>query len=194
MVAKKDVIMFVEKKYSAALKAVKEEYMSAVKVEEDRIASESGVAACVHRIERALDKVHQEHAVFADRVGESAEMTYSNDYRTLGAQLNRLGSVEAGTIKCINFENGILTKLEKNYNEITRGVNANYAAVLEEVKNKTNAKRAIAYLKEIGFDVSELEQMEHTEIATKLDTRYLFVGGNKKGVGMEDCQDVNENQ
>lgn len=179
MVAKKDVIVFVEKKHSAALKTVEEEYRSAVKAEEDRIAEESGVAACVQRIERALNKVHQEHAALAELVEKSAEMSYSNDYRTLGAQLNRLGRVEAGTIECINFETDVLTKLVKRHREVTRGVNANYAAVLEEVKNKTNAKRAIAYLKEIGFDVSELEQMEHTEIATKLDTRYLFVGGNK---------------
>jgi len=179
MVAKKDVIVFVEKKKLAALKAVTEEYRNAVAGEKNRIMSEDGVDACVQRIKQALSKVYQEHNVFVDLVGKSAAMSYPNDYRTLGKRLDDIGSVKRCTIECINFETATLATLEKKYNEVTRGVNANYAAVLEEVKNKTNAKRAIAYLKEIGFDVSELEQMEHTEVATKLDARYLFVGGDK---------------
>ena len=55
--------------------------------------------------------------------------------------------------------------------------------MLSELKLKSNVKRCMEcmeYLKELGFDVSSLEKLEHTEVAVQLDKRYLFVCGDNK--------------
>ena len=52
--------------------------------------------------------------------------------------------------------------------------------MLAELKLKSNVKRCIEYLKELGFDVSSLEKLEHTEVAVQLDKQYLFVCGDNK--------------
>ena len=52
--------------------------------------------------------------------------------------------------------------------------------MLAELKLKSNAKRCVEYLKELGFDTSSLEKLEHTEVAVQLDKRYLFVCGDNK--------------
>ena len=52
--------------------------------------------------------------------------------------------------------------------------------MLSELKLKSSVKRCMEYLKELGFDVSSLEKLEHTEVAVQLDKRYLFVCGDNK--------------
>lgn len=59
----------------------------------------------------------------------------------------------------------------------------NKAVELEEAKN---AKLAMEYLKNLGFDLSELVKADENPVTTALsvevDTRFLFIGGKKNEV------------
>lgn len=89
-------------------------------------------------------------------------------------------AVDRKVRNAIKYDSKKLTQLKKKYEDDERKVGANYATVLAELKLKSNAKRCVEYLKELGFDTSSLEKLEHTEVAVQLARRYLFVCGDNK--------------
>ena len=74
-------------------------------------------------------------------------------------------------------------QIEKlNYEKIKKKelVNSNYRNVLAMV-DSLSPKKAIEYLKELGFDTSSLEEPAKQELAViNVDKRYLFVCGDNK--------------
>lgn len=70
--------------------------------------------------------------------------------------------------------------------EVVVADNATYKRVYNTLTqydcSLANAKKGIEYLTDLGFDVSELEEMDSkkdvsTALATPIDTKYLFLGG-----------------
>ena len=93
---------------------------------------------------------------------------------------DKIDPVDRRVRNAIKYDSKKLTQLKKKYEDDERKVGANYAAVLSELKLKSSVKRCMEYLKELGFDVSSLEKLEHTEVAVQLDKQYLFVCGDNK--------------
>ena len=71
-------------------------------------------------------------------------------------------------------------------NEMIKGITDNYRNVIANVSNMKNAKLAMEYLKNLGFDLSELVKADENPVTTALsvevDTRFLFIGGKKHEV------------
>lgn len=71
-------------------------------------------------------------------------------------------------------------------NDLISGIKSNYANVIANVQNMKNAKLAMEYLKNLGFDLSELVKADENPVTTALsvevDTRFLFIGGKKNEV------------
>lgn len=69
-----------------------------------------------------------------------------------------------------------------------KALNTYYAErnVIANVSNMKNAKLAMEYLKNLGFDLSELVKADENPVTTALsvevDTRFLFIGGKKNEV------------
>lgn len=77
-------------------------------------------------------------------------------------------------------------ELEEAKNEMIKGITDNYRNVIANVSNMKNAKLAMEYLKNLGFDLSELVKADENPVTTALsvevDTRFLFIGGKKNEV------------
>lgn len=180
MLSKKDVSTYVERMQDIAEKKVKEEYDAACSAEKNRILDESGIREPIKKMQRLVNQLVKENRELNEILKNASELTnhkYSCDGIT--RKLSDIENVEKAALKYLEYESTELVRLKKTYEDTIRKVRANYTAVMAEVKNKTNAKRAVEYLKELGFDVSTLEQMQNTEIMVQLDKRYLFVGGNQ---------------
>lgn len=57
------------------------------------------------------------------------------------------------------------------------GIRSNYDRVIANVSGAKNAKDAVAYLEELGFDLSELaaKEAKSTALMAQVDTRFLFL-------------------
>ncbi|MBO5921932.1 MAG: hypothetical protein J6Q48_06045 [Bacteroidaceae bacterium] len=73
--------------------------------------------------------------------------------------------------------------IKKKNDEVIDGINKNYINVIANVQNLKDAKTGMEYIKELGFDLSDLlkadEQPITTALSTPIDTRYLFIKGGE---------------
>lgn len=181
MLTKKEVINWIERVEQKALSSVRKKYNDAVVAEENRILKESGAQDILDSCARIISQAVAENERLNTLVAESKNIRYEkNAYFGLSRQLADAQEVKSAFTRYANFESKELTRLKKSHEETERNVRANYAAVREAIKNKSNARRCLEYLKEVGFDVSDLEKLECTEIAVAVDKRYLFVCGENK--------------
>lgn len=66
----------------------------------------------------------------------------------------------------INFElNDEIFKLETKARQVRRAIEEEFEKIEQVVKSKSNAKQGYKFLKELGFDLSNLEIVEKMEIA-----------------------------
>ena len=73
-------------------------------------------------------------------------------------------------------------RMKDKIRTMRKEINRNYENLIFNVKNMKNAKLACEYLKEVGFDVSNIEVKEKvcTSLAANIDTTYLFIQPIKK--------------
>lgn len=185
MLSKRDVSAYVEHMQEQAEKKVQEEYNAARSVVENRILDESGIREPIKKMQRLVNQLVKENGELNTVLKNASELVYQAlGYDSMTRKLSDIESVEKVIKKYLEYNSSELVRMKKKFEETLRNVRANYATVAAEVKNKTSAKRAVEYLKELGFDVTRLERMQNTEIMVQLDKRYLFVGG-----GLENADD-----
>lgn len=97
--------------------------------------------------------------------------------------------VEVRSCLLKEFEDGrteIRKGIKARKNEMIKGITDNYRNVIANVSNMKNAKLAMEYLKNLGFDLSDLVKADENPVTTALsvevDTRFLFIGGKKNEV------------
>lgn len=181
MLTKKEVTNWVYRVRDKAFRSLQDAYEKAVKEEEDRIFKESGAADIIKNLEASMREMNREHEKLISLMRDSQEMSYETaSCYGLSYYLDEIDPVDRRVRNAIKYDSKKLTQLKKKYEDDERKVGANYAAVLSELKLKSSVKRCMEYLKELGFDVSSLEKLEHTEVAVHLDKRYLFVCGDNK--------------
>lgn len=128
-----------------------------------------------------MREMNRKHERLVSLMRDSQEMSYETaSCYGLSYHLDKIDPVDRKVRNAIKYDSKKLTQLKKKYEDDERKVGANYATVLAELKLKSNAKRCVEYLKELGFDTSSLEKLEHTEVAVQLARRYLFVCGDNK--------------
>ena len=182
MMTKKDVTAWIERVENKALNSVKTEYECRKATEEERILQGSGAIEIINKMQTLVDQVAVENnnLIALLNTCPGVQQYSKNAYRGVSESISNLGNLHKEVHDKTDFQSPELTRLKKVYEETARSVRANYAAVKEEIKNKSNAARCVGYLKELGFDVSSLEAMDHTEIAVAVDKKYLFVCGDNK--------------
>jgi hypothetical protein len=111
-------------------------------------------------------------------------------YGSISYKLANMSS-QAEIRSCLlkEFEDGrteIRKGIKARKNEMIKGITDNYRNVIANVSNMKNAKLAMEYLKNLGFDLSDLVKADENPVTTALsvevDTRFLFIGGKKHEV------------
>lgn len=175
-VYKKDVYDFLEKVESKAVNSIHKKY--------DAMILQSKTERTTKYIQEIRDFATKLEVLFLesndlvnnykDLYGNSTWTNLSFFNSNLRSALNCCNSIEPKEIKENGYEKQLL--LEKQ--EQLEAVKKEYAKLKHYAKNNT-AKEAYVLLKEIGFDVTSLEQKENVLIA-KADKSKLFVCGENK--------------
>lgn len=181
MLNKKEVSAFLERMEAQAHAAVKDAYEVAVKAEEQRIFGSSRAAKIIGGMQLVVDTLIKSNEELTNELEHNPEMSYNDSgYYSLAFYLSKIEDIRAAVLNRVDFKSRELGRLKKEYDETDRKVTANYAAIRADLKNKRNAQQCVEYLREVGFDVSELEKLECTAVAVALDKRYLFIGQKKE--------------
>lgn len=167
----------VEIQYATAEKAYFAQRDEALKINETvdevfRLISEAGTVA--NRWKEALEKV------------EGIDTT-RGWYISLTTKLSDLSDKENIRMYIMkDFTDGTdaLRQLKAKRSETLREIEKNYTNVIANVESMKNAKTAVEYLEKLGFDLSALIEADNHPVTTALtvevDTKFLFIGGEKK--------------
>jgi hypothetical protein len=179
---KRDIIKFLERKQQEKLDAIRKDYEQSQEKYEQATYAKLDVPALADKIQPLLE---QAYGLWKDwrETCENQEGLTIRGYHTLISSLAYCASSNDGTYKKLVNEHIMLDTKEmehmyKAYQDEREGVLKTFRTVLASVQQMKTAKQAAAYLKELGFDLSELEnpakQME-TALMVPVDTQFLFV-------------------
>lgn len=174
-VYKKDIYDFLQKVEIKALRSVEKKYDDMILDSKTKRTTEYIDLARV--FSRKLESIYIEAQALVDKHGDLYRNSWSNLHYTLNSLENSLrycNGIKASDVHLNEYENQLLLVKQEELD----GVQKEYAKLMHYAKNNS-AKETYELLKELGFDVSSLEQTEKTLIE-KADKSKLFVCGENK--------------
>lgn len=176
MLNKKEVVAWTERQEAAAMDTAKSRFQMLIETEKERLLVECGAAEQIKRMQKTVSKLCAENEVLNELLDTAKSVMYEKlAYSGLTKRLGDMENLRSAIMPYAKFDSELILKIKREQDETFRNIRATYAAVYAELRNKKNARHCLDYLKELGFDVSELERLEHTEIAVAVDKRYLFI-------------------
>lgn len=182
---KKQLIKWLEGKQADAKGEVERQFTTAVTA----YTSQRDKTIC---FDEMVDKVYEQISKIDDLISEWKEGL--NKFPGIEKTDGYYGSC-ARQIHCLCDKQDIRSRLYKDFHDdgealkalhtkrstTIREIDKNYLNVISNVQNMKNAKAAVEYLTELGFDLSALIEADNhpvtTALSVEVDTKYLFVGG-----------------
>lgn len=189
---KRDIIKWIEVKRAEALENARQLYGEALEQHKERLYEKIELKQVAEKIEKHLLAVSDIYDDWKEKHKDN--ITFCGRYSTclggfIARALNNNGGI-LGYIRCNDISDNTpeLEHIDRTYREMKKGINTNYDSLELTVKNMKNAKLAIEYLKEVGFDTScmEIKEEECTVLVANIDKRYLFIPA--KGVNADAVQ------
>lgn len=187
---KKQLIKWVEGKQKDALLAVSEQYIKALEDHTAALHVELGLAALASEIKPLLEQA--DNLLMAWREKWENRVNMVSYYQNLHGRLYDFIKGENALYNALADNEFRDTTEERRRiddakRSVEREVNSNYSNVLRNLQAFKDAKLGLEYLKELGFDVSEVIAMDQAPVSTALavpvDTRFLFLGKEETKCG-----------
>lgn len=187
---KKALIKWAERKQQEALALVNEQYQAALAVHNTALYAKLGIAEIAAEIRPLLSKADDILVAWQERC--RAEVGLREYWNSLHSQLYKYTKGDNALFELLCEEEFSDTteerkQLDRQKRETFREVETNYRNVLNNLQALETAKLGLEYLKELGFDISELLSAEQKPVSTALavpvNTHFLFL--NKGGVQNE---------
>ena len=180
---KRDIIKFLERKKQEKIDAVWSEYSKSREQLLQVTYSKLELPDLAGKMQPLLEQAYQLWNSWKTEHENYEGLTFNNSFYSLPDMLNSCTSSESATFKKlvndhISMNTKELTALRDESHAQTKSVSSTFNTVFATVHQMKTAKQAAEYLKELGFDLSELESPEkqvETALMVPVDTRFLFV-------------------
>lgn len=182
---KTQIIKWLEKLKAEKKQACVEAYYAKQKEIETKIYKENGTEDIARIIHEHIVEIGKQIDNWKKRLDERVTVTgYCSSIGYFVAQLSTYDDVYKRLTSTDTYISltGELGDAQRKKDKMVEEIRQAYDSVIANVRALPTAKKGIEYLKELGFDVSELEKMDDqktavsTALATPIDTRYLFLG------------------
>lgn len=180
---KRDILKFLERKQDEKRTAVREEYFARREQVSQNAYNELGLTALADQIQPLLAEACRLWEKWRNEHENLGYISFRSHYNSLNSNLYDYTSSNGATL-CMLVEHDVkletaeMENARKEYNAQFECVNNTFHTVISTVQNMKSAKQAAVYLKELGFDLSEIgnpaEQVQ-TALMVPVDTRFLFV-------------------
>lgn len=184
MIKKKGLLEFLDKVESKALSSVDKKYVELIKNEEARIMISSGYDVKLNEAQKEFNKcaANIEKLLLNMRDNKEVRYTKTIDYN---GPINRMNNfIGICLIKHVkencNFQVKKLAELKSSRDKELEAVRNEYSKVKVYCRNLGNGAKVATYLKQLGFDISNLEERENKSLIAQVDISKLFVCGDKK--------------
>lgn len=176
---------WLEQKRADALSEVTEQYRKAVELYEEERNTEIELVSYAEEIAKLISKADDLIDDFKKKIitveGIDNVSWYYGSLTNILSSYSTVAECKSGLLNEFRDISKKKLALSNKKNEMTVKINENYNNVIANVSNMKNAKAAILYLQELGFDLSELIKADEHSVTTALsvpvDKSYLFVGG-----------------
>jgi len=179
---KRDLIKYLDNaRYNKKISA-DHDYLDILQAIRDKALAKLGFDAVAESVQKSLDNVLDTYKKWTgandSKNGVRVKTSYYNhlpsilyDYtKEKGACYNHLLNDQ------VSIETDEMLRAKKDYTKLTEQIEANFNAVVATVEGMKTAKDAAAYLKELGFDLSELEEPPTpVMLAKRVEPRFLLV-------------------
>ena len=179
---KKDVMNWLQAVEDKATNYVKEEYETKKKIEERKILDEGMFTIRIYALQKKVNELHAIAQTLAIDMHEDKNV-HMDTYGSVASILShRIGkdTLYEDMANRSDFRGTKLPNMKEEYRELRKEVSDNYNKVRMVMNKLQGADKCIEYLKEIGFDVSELKTIEETALLVEIDKTKLFVCGDNK--------------
>lgn len=180
---------WLEGKMDEALREVSNQYSEAVSKYEEKRNTDIELDKTAKEIADLLSEADNKIESFLEKMGAIKGIEVHRGY--YGSIKSRISSYctteqcRAGLLNEFSDRTKVRTSLSDKKSNMESEIKKNYINVIANVQNMKNAKAAVEYLQELGFDLSELiEADEHpvtTALSVPVDETYLFIGGAVNG-------------
>lgn len=179
---KKALIKWAACKQQEALALVNERYQAALAVHNTALYAKLGIAEVAAEIHPLLSKADDLLTAWQERCRNVVGL--QEYWHSLHSQLYKYTKDTNALFERLCEEEFSDTteerkQLDQQKREMFREVETNYRNVLNNLQALETAKLGLEYLKELGFDISELLSSEQKPISTALaipvNTRFLFL-------------------
>jgi hypothetical protein len=180
---KREIIKYLEKKQEEKLKAVRADFEADSERAARQIHEEMGIFEMAGKIQPLLQQALDLWENWKARHESCDDLSTHSHFGSLPALLSYCTDGEEATYRkrlgeSIRLKCPVLNNLSKEYTLQMERVVATFTTVLASVQRMKYVKEASAYLKELGFDLSELENpagRAEKALMVPVDTNYLFV-------------------
>lgn len=179
---KKTLLKWLDTQKTAALDAITKQEKEAKQRLLDWKIEASNFSEFVEYVSVRLNEVYDYtkawHEKYVDICGKNP-MAYGNLQTTLCNHVSAAEGIEHHLRRYEIYRTQKDEELEKKYNNLRAEVRRTYDDVMANVQTFTNAKLGMAYLEDLGFDLTQLkasdEKPVETALARPIDRRYLFI-------------------
>ena len=179
---KRDVIKFLERKQQEKTDDIRTKYNAEHDQHIQSIFSEIKLPELADQIQPLMDKARRFYDEWRKKHEKREGVSFNHSYFSLAGQLISCTSSENAVFKDLSRHISLNTKemdiMIKNYRNNRESVENTFNTVIQSVQQMKSAKQAAIYLRELGFDLSELEnpsEQAQTALMVPVDTQFLFV-------------------
>lgn len=179
---KREIVKWLEEQQKLKLAEAHQQYCDEMARQRLRFAKSIGLDEMAQKI---FDLIHQAdilHDAYIESFRDRKDvMLNCGGWSTLTRILSSADTLEKvkDSLRIeITNHSSLWKQIENNYSNACNKIRDNYRHVICHVQALGTAKKGIAYLLELGFDLTELMAMEEPEtmaLSVPVDTSYLFL-------------------
>lgn len=176
------LVKWLEIKRRDALHDVQEQFNQAKESYKKQRDEKTGLRDGAAQISELISKADDICDTWVNKAVKIDGLFRSHVYGSLKARLSEIltpAQVETALMRCVYDDSDTLAHLKDEMENLTAEVDRNFQNVILNVKGMKDANAGMEYLKELGFDLTELMEKEKnpiTALVAPVETKFLFVG------------------
>jgi hypothetical protein len=182
---KRDLVKWLERKQNEATDAAADEYYAATGKAHNDVLHELGLEKAAKDMQEHIEKAYDIWMDFQKKCavidGVSFRDTYSSPSNRLYEYVGEKGTtfrILANSVIKLNTQ--VFQDAKTAYEDLIINIKRTYQNVIAVVQSFKTTKEAAAYLKDLGFDLNELDNPPApvTALAVQINTSFLFINKN----------------
>ena len=179
---KRELMEFIDKVERKAVYSIKDKFNAQIQIEKSNVLKNNGYVERISKIQNKVNELFIEaQALYLDMKEDvTTRYDYYNNTATKLSDYTGGDTILTNDMVHCNFDGGSVERIRYTRDEEIKAIKDNYGKVRVICESYSSANKIAEYLKELGFDLSTMENKETQALTVKIDKTKLFVCGENK--------------